>query len=95
MYKRLRANGNFCSLPFAVSVILNLSNINSIVIIQLAGLKNYLDVPVNRPVLMFWPTDDAIKGLPRDLMARLTNPSHVGDLIRFIEYHVVTQIQVS
>lgn len=44
---------------------------------------------------MFWPTDDAIRGLPQDLMNRLLDPVHVGDLIRFIRYHVVTQIQVS
>ena len=44
---------------------------------------------------MFWPTDDAIRGLPQDLKNRLLDPVHVGDLIRFIQYHVVTQIQVS
>lgn len=44
---------------------------------------------------MFWPTDDAIRGLPQDLKNRLLDPLHVGDLIRFIQYHVVTQIQVS
>ena len=44
---------------------------------------------------MFWPTDDAIRGLPQELMNRLLDPVHVGDLIRFIQYHVVTQIQVS
>ena len=44
---------------------------------------------------MFWPTDDAIGGLPQDLMKRLLDPVRVGDLIRFIQYHVVTQIQVS
>ena len=50
---------------------------------------------MNRPVLMFWPTDDAIRGLPKDLMNQLLDPVHVGDLIRFIRYHVVPQIQVS
>ena len=64
-------------------------------IVQRAGLRNSLDVVVNRPVLMFWPTDDAIRALPRDLMTRVLDPVHVGDLIRFIQYHVVTQIQVS
>lgn len=44
---------------------------------------------------MFWPTDDAIRGLPKDLMNQLLDPVHVGDLIRFIRYHVVPQIQVS
>ena len=44
---------------------------------------------------MFWPTDDAIRSLPQDLKNRLLDPLHVGDLIRFIQYHVVTQIQVS
>ena len=59
---------------------------------QLAGLKNILDIPVNRAVLMFWPTDDAIKAVPDDVRARLTDPSH---LARFVKYHVVTQIHVS
>ena len=44
---------------------------------------------------MFWPTDDAIRGLPKDLMNQLLDPVHVGDLIRFIRYHVVPQFQVS
>lgn len=58
-------------------------------LVKLAGLKNILDIPVNRAVLMFWPTDDAIKAVPDDLRARLTDPSH---LARFVKYHVVTQI---
>lgn len=64
-------------------------------ILQRARQRNRLDVVVNRPVLMFWPTDDAIKGLPQDLMNRLLDPVNVLDLIRFIQYHVVTQVQVS
>ena len=44
---------------------------------------------------MFWPTDDAIRGLPKDLTNQLLDPGHVGDLIRFVRYHVVPQIQVS
>ncbi|PFX25122.1 Stabilin-2 [Stylophora pistillata] len=61
-------------------------------LVEQAGLKNILHVPVNRPVLMFWPTDAAIKALPGDLMVRLTEPSHLEDLARFVKYHVVTQI---
>lgn len=79
----------------ALAILIDIPFIIIPFIVQQAGLRNSLDVQVNRPVLMFWPTDDALRGLPSGLMKRLTDPVHVGDLIRFIQYHVVTQIQVS
>ncbi|KAJ7377675.1 Stabilin-2 [Desmophyllum pertusum] len=76
-----------------IDVANNLGYKEFVKLVKRAGLRNLLDVPVNRPVLMFWPTDVAIRSLPRALMLQLINPARVVDLIRFIQYHVVTQIQ--
>ena len=62
---------------------------------QLAGLRNRLDIQINRPLLMFWPTDNAVKSLPSNIVNKLTNPAHVLDLIHFVQYHVVRHVQVS
>ena len=43
---------------------------------------------------MFWPTDDAIRSLPRDMINKLQDPLRVLDLIHFVQYHVVVHIQV-
>ena len=44
---------------------------------------------------MFWPTDDAISAMPQDLLTKLRDPAHLLDLIHFVQYHVVTNTQVS
>lgn len=62
--------------------------------LQLAGLRNTLDIQVNRPLLMFWPTDDAVNSLPGDFQNKLRDPLKVLELIHFIQYHVVAHIQV-
>ena len=62
---------------------------------QRAGLRNTLDVQVNKPLLMFWPTDDAIRALPNNISAKLHADSHLSELIQFVQYHVVVNIQVS
>ena len=53
-----------------------------------------LDTQVNRPLLMFWPTDDAIKSLPVDFQNKLRDPLKVLELLHFVQYHVVVHIQV-
>lgn len=55
-------------------------------LVERAGLRNTLDVQVNKPLLMFWPTDDAIRALPNNI-------SHLSELIQFVQYHVVVNIQ--
>ena len=62
--------------------------------LQLAGLRKTLDTQVNRPLLMFWPTDYAINNLPVDFQNKLRDPQRVLELIHFIQYHVVAHIQV-
>ncbi|XP_067024545.1 stabilin-2-like [Acropora muricata] len=62
-------------------------------LVELAGLAKKLDVQVNKPLLLFWPTNNAIKKLPTDLLAKLRDPTHSSELIQFVQYHVVIQVQ--
>lgn len=62
-------------------------------LVELAGLRKTLDTQVNRPLLMFWPTDYAINNLPVDFQNKLRDPQGVLELIHFIQYHVVAHIQ--
>ncbi|KAH0616983.1 hypothetical protein JD844_028519 [Phrynosoma platyrhinos] len=63
-------------------------------IIESSGLISLINDPLHQPVTLFWPTDNVIRGLPKDQQDSLFKMSDKEKLLQYLKFHIVGSAKI-
>uniref|UniRef100_A0A8D0G926 Stabilin 2 n=1 Tax=Sphenodon punctatus TaxID=8508 RepID=A0A8D0G926_SPHPU len=62
---------------------------------QSEGLMSLINDPLHSPVTLFWPTDNAIRSLPKEQKDFLFKKSNREKLVQYLKFHIIRDILAS
>lgn len=62
--------------------------------LQNAGLMSVINDPLHKPVTLFWPTDEALRALPKEQQDFLFKKSNKAKLVQYLRFHVIRDAKV-
>uniref|UniRef100_A0A674K483 Stabilin 2 n=1 Tax=Terrapene triunguis TaxID=2587831 RepID=A0A674K483_9SAUR len=61
-------------------------------LLENAGLMSVINDPLHKPVTLFWPTDEALRALPKEQQDFLFKKSNKDKLVQYLRFHVIRDI---
>uniref|UniRef100_A0A8C3XJ35 Stabilin 2 n=1 Tax=Chelydra serpentina TaxID=8475 RepID=A0A8C3XJ35_CHESE len=62
--------------------------------LQNAGLMSVINDPLHKPVTLFWPTDEALRALPKEQQDFLFKKSNKDKLVQYLKFHVIRDAKI-
>ncbi|XP_060632874.2 stabilin-2 isoform X1 [Anolis sagrei] len=63
-------------------------------ILESSGLISLIDDPLHQPITLFWPTDNVIRGLPKDQQDFLFKMSDKEKLLQYLKFHIIGSAKI-
>uniref|UniRef100_A0A8D0G4I7 Stabilin 2 n=1 Tax=Sphenodon punctatus TaxID=8508 RepID=A0A8D0G4I7_SPHPU len=61
---------------------------------QSEGLMSLINDPLHSPVTLFWPTDNAIRSLPKEQKDFLFKKSNREKLVQYLKFHIIRDAKI-
>ncbi|EMP23972.1 Stabilin-2 [Chelonia mydas] len=63
-------------------------------LLENAGLMSVINDPLHKPVTLFWPTDEALRALPKEQQDFLFKKSNKAKLVQYLRFHVIRDAKI-
>ncbi|XP_073179767.1 stabilin-2 [Lepidochelys kempii] len=63
-------------------------------LLENAGLMSVINDPLHKPVTLFWPTDEALRALPKEQQDFLFKKSNKDKLVQYLRFHVIRDAKI-